>query len=63
MEPIAVTLPEVKRLTSLSRSTIYRLAQANKIETKKVGARTLYKVDSIRDFLNGCPPANITGKL
>lgn len=63
LEPIAVTLAEAKSITSLSRSTLYRLIRDQKIRAIKAESRTLFNVQSLRDYLSSCQPFVITGRL
>lgn len=51
MDPITTTIEDTKKATGLSRSTIYNLIGDGKLETVKVGRRTLVKTRSIRVLL------------
>jgi excisionase family DNA binding protein len=57
--PITGTIPEACRVYGLSRASIYRLAGDGKIRLVKVGGRTLVWLDSLRDYLNSAPLAEI----
>ena len=48
MDPLAVNVREACRLTSLSRTTIYKLLTAGQLSAVKAGRRTLILVASIR---------------
>lgn len=48
MEPLTVTVENAKRALGLGHTTIYRLINEGKLDTVKVGRRTLVKADSIR---------------
>lgn len=48
MEPIAVGIDDAKRLTGLSRPTIYRLIDRGQLTARKVGSRRLITVQSIK---------------
>ena len=52
MEKLAYTLAEAVEMTGLSRSTLYRLAGANRIITIKVGTRRLVTRQALERFLN-----------
>lgn len=58
IDPITVTIADAARISGLSRSSLYRLIQDAHIEKCKVGRRSLIRMDSLRAFLNGLPPAN-----
>ena len=48
MEPITVTIEGAKRATGLGHTKIYELIGSGKLQTVKIGRRTLVKTDSIR---------------
>ncbi len=45
--PILITIPDAQKSLSLSRSTIYELLAAKKLDAVKVGRRRLIVQDSI----------------
>jgi excisionase family DNA binding protein len=51
MDPITVTIADAKKATGLGVTTIYDLINKGKLETVKVGRRTLVKTASIRALL------------
>ena len=51
MEPLAVSILDAARLTSLCRSTIYELLKAGKLRSIKVGGRHLVDYGSIKDLM------------
>ena len=51
MDPLAVSILEAARLTSLCRSTIYELLKAGKLRSIKVGGRHLVDYGSIKDLM------------
>ncbi|KRA81622.1 helix-turn-helix domain-containing protein [Altererythrobacter sp. Root672] len=51
MEPITITIADAKKATGLGVTTIYDLIGQGKLETVKVGRRTLVKTKSIRVLL------------
>ena len=51
MEPITVTIEGAKQATGLGTTKIYELINEGKLETVKVGRRTLIKVASLRALL------------
>ena len=55
-DPIAVSMAEFCRLTSLGRTTAYALARTNRIETRRVNGRTLVLTRSISALLDLDPP-------
>jgi excisionase family DNA binding protein len=45
-------LTEVMERTSLSKSTIYRLMQENKLQSVKIGTSIRFKESELRRFIN-----------
>ncbi len=52
MEPIATSVNGAAKALSLGRTTIYELINSGKLETVKLGRRTLIKTASIRALMN-----------
>jgi len=52
MEPITVTIEGTRKATGLGTTKIYELINTAKLQTVKVGRRTLIKTDSIRALVN-----------
>lgn len=52
MEPVTVTIEGTRQATGLGVTKIYELINAGKLETIKIGRRTLVKVQSIRVLLD-----------
>lgn len=48
MEPLTVTIDGAKKATGLGATKIYELISQGKLESVKVGRRTLVKTASIR---------------
>ena len=48
MEPITVTVDDAKKAIGIGRTTVYALINDGRLETVKIGRRTLIKTDSIR---------------
>lgn len=51
MEPVTTTIEGTKRATGLGVTSIYKLIGEGRLETVKVGRRTLVKTKSIRALL------------
>jgi excisionase family DNA binding protein len=51
MDPLAVTILEAARLTSLSRSIIYELLKEGKLISIRVGGRHLVDYGSIKELM------------
>jgi excisionase family DNA binding protein len=51
-EPIAYSVNDAIRVTSIKRTRLYQLINDGTIETVKVGGRRLVKVDSIKRLVN-----------
>lgn len=52
MEPLTITIDGVRKATGLGTTTIYSLINQGKLETVKVGRRTLVKTASIRALVD-----------
>jgi excisionase family DNA binding protein len=48
MEPLTLTIGDTKKAIGLGRTKIYDLISQGKLETVKIGSRTLVKTASIR---------------
>jgi hypothetical protein len=57
IEPVAISITDAILVSSVSRSELYRLLGAQKIQAVKCGTRTLILVDSLRQYLSTLPPA------
>jgi excisionase family DNA binding protein len=51
MQPIATSINDAAKALSLGRTSIYALIREGRLETVKLGRRTLVKVDSIRRLI------------
>jgi excisionase family DNA binding protein len=51
MDPIATSVNDAAKALSLGRTSIYSLIRSGRLETLKLGRRTLIKVASIRRLL------------
>jgi len=51
MEAIAASINETAKALSLGRTSIYALIREGRLETVKLGRRTVVKIDSIRRLL------------
>jgi excisionase family DNA binding protein len=51
----ALTVPEACNVLRISRPTLYRHVAAGKLTALKVGARTLFRSDEVRRFINADP--------
>jgi excisionase family DNA binding protein len=52
MEPLAISVSEAVRVLGLGRTSIYALISAGRLETFKLGRRTLVKTSSIRRLVD-----------
>lgn len=52
MEPLAISVSEAVRVLGLGRTSIYALIGAGRLETFKLGRRTLVKTSSIRRLVD-----------
>lgn len=53
MDIVATSINEASRALGLGRTKIYELINAGRLDTIKVGRRTLIRTDSIRALANG----------
>ena len=53
MEPIATSINDAAKALSLGRTSIYALIREGRLETIKLGRRTLVRIASIRRLLDG----------
>lgn len=51
MESIAVSVKGAAKALSLGRTSIYQLIREGRLETIKIGRRTLIKADSVRSLV------------
>jgi len=55
-QPIAYSISEACRVSSLGRTKIYQLIGEGKLESRKLGKRTLVLADSLDELIkNGLP--------
>jgi len=53
LEPLAYSIPDACRVSSLGRTFLYSLISEGKLEARKVGGRTVIPADSLRRLING----------
>mgnify|MGYP001616622458 CR=1 FL=1 len=53
MDRLAYSISETARLLSMGRTSIYAMIASNRLETFKLGRRTLVRADSIRRLIDG----------
>ena len=51
----ALTVAETCDVLRISRPTLYRHVAAGKLTAFKIGARTLFRTDDLRRFINASP--------
>ena len=56
-QPIAITVQEAARATSLSRSLIWRAISSGDLEARKVGRRVVVETEALRAWLRRFPLA------
>lgn len=55
MEPIVLGVKDAANFIGLSRSRVYELIADNQIEARKLGARTVVPVASLRAYVEAAP--------
>lgn len=58
--PLALTIAQAVQAAGLSRSTIYELIGAGKLDARKVAGRTLVLAASLRALIENAPRAEIS---
>jgi excisionase family DNA binding protein len=51
----AYSIAEVKAELGIGQTKLYALIKEGKIKTHKIGARTIIKAESLKDFLDSLP--------
>lgn len=52
LEPLAYSVADACRVTSIGRTRLYELIADGKLETRKIGKRTLIPAGSLRALIN-----------
>lgn len=53
LEPLAYSINEAARVSSLGRTGLYRLISEGRLEVRKIGKRTLIPAASLRRLVEG----------
>jgi len=53
MEPLALSISDAAKTLSLGRTSIYALIKEGRLETIKIGRRTLIRSTSVRRIMGG----------
>jgi excisionase family DNA binding protein len=53
------SIAEACRLSTLSKSTLYRAMEAGRLPFRKVGRRTIIPADGLRKFIGADAPAEV----
>ena len=53
LEALGYSINDAVAVSSIKRSMLYELIAAGKIETTKIGKRTIVKADSLRRLIQG----------
>lgn len=57
LEPVAYSIPEACRVSSLGRTNLYRFINEGKLEARKLGGRVLIPAESLRRLIEQAPSA------
>jgi excisionase family DNA binding protein len=52
LEPVVTSVKDAAKALSLGRTSIYSLIKDGRLETVKLGRRTLIKIESIRNLVD-----------
>ncbi|GGD61014.1 helix-turn-helix domain-containing protein [Erythrobacter arachoides] len=53
LEPLAYSINEACRVSSLGRTQLYSLIKQRRLEVRKIGRRTLIPASSLRNLIEG----------
>jgi excisionase family DNA binding protein len=53
VEPLAISIKDAAKALGLGRTTIYAMIAAGRLDSFKIGRRTLVKMESIRRVIAG----------
>lgn len=53
LEPLAYSVSEACRVSSLGKTHVYKLIAAGQLQTRKIGGRTLIPAASLNALING----------
>lgn len=53
LEPLAYSIAEAVRVSSIGRTSLYTLIRQGKLETRKIGSRTVVPAASLRRLIAG----------
>jgi len=58
VEPLALSVKQFCRLSSLGRTNTYELIRKGKLQAKRIGGRTVIPIDAARRLLDEAPDFN-----
>ncbi len=53
MQPLALSINDTAKTLSVGRTSVYALIRDGRLETVKLGRRTLVKTESVRRIMGG----------
>jgi excisionase family DNA binding protein len=53
LEPLAYSVADAIRVSSIGRTRLYQLIKEGRLETRKLGRRTLIPAESLRALIDG----------
>ena len=53
IEPLGYSITDACAVSSIKRTFLYQLIASNRLETVKIGKRTIVKADSLRRLIQG----------
>lgn len=58
MSKLAYSVSEIKKELSIGHTTLYELIKSGQLKSHKIGSRTIFKAESVREFLNSIQEAS-----
>ena len=53
LEPLAYSVADAGKVSSLGKTSIYALIRSGRLESRKIGNRTVIPADSLRNLIAG----------
>ena len=57
MSKLVYSVSEIKQELSIGHTKLYELVKSGELKSHKIGGRTIFKAESVQNFLNNIPEA------